>query len=87
MRNYQLAIEPLCRMCQSEGVTMAATVVDHIEPHRGDYKKFWFGKLQSLCAWHHDAYKQNMEKRGFICDIDVSGYPIDPHHPTNKASW
>jgi hypothetical protein len=57
----QLAAEPLCRMCQAEGVVTAATVADHIEPHRGDPEKFWNGALQSLCEWHHNRAKQREE--------------------------
>jgi hypothetical protein len=58
----QLAAEPLCRMCQAEGVVTAATVADHIEPHRGDPDQFWNGALQSLCAFHHNRDKQRAER-------------------------
>lgn len=43
-----------------------ATVADHIEPHRDDYAKFWFGALQSLCAACHDIKKQRQEARGVV---------------------
>ena len=32
---------PLCVECQSRGRTVAATVVDHKVPHRGDMTVFW----------------------------------------------
>jgi len=50
-----LSIHPLCRYCEAEGVTKAATVVDHITPHRGDRKLFWDqNNWQPLCKFHHD---------------------------------
>ncbi|WP_257572548.1 HNH endonuclease [Janthinobacterium sp. UMAB-56] len=39
-----------------------ASVVDHIEPHRGDQALFWNkANWQSLCATHHSADKQREE--------------------------
>lgn len=61
VRDEQLAREPLCRMCLGEGFTTAATVCDHVEPHRGDVDKFWSGPFQSLCKPHHDTAKQAEE--------------------------
>jgi 5-methylcytosine-specific restriction endonuclease McrA len=63
-RAHQLAIEPLCRMCLAEGRTEAATVADHITPHRGDPDLFWHSRLQSLCATCHSLFKQSQEKGG-----------------------
>ena len=46
---------PLCVSCQAEGKLTAATVVDHIVPHRGDTKLFWDeSNWQPLCKEHHD---------------------------------
>jgi hypothetical protein len=39
----------------------AATVCDHIEPHRGGPEKFWKGPFQSLCDYHHNRDKQRSE--------------------------
>lgn len=61
-RKVQLAKTPLCEMCPEHSKN-AATVADHIEPHNGDHAKFWFGKLQSLCAPCHDIRKQRAENR------------------------
>lgn len=57
---------PLCVHCQKEGRLTAATVVDHIIPHKGDYKLFWDVKnnWQSLCKRHHDI-KTVREDGGF----------------------
>lgn len=64
LRARQLAREPLCRMCLVDGRVTAATICDHVEPHRGDMMKFWAGPFQSLCAEHHNRVKQSMEKGG-----------------------
>lgn len=62
LRKDHLAQEPLCRMCLPK--VTAATVCDHIEPHRGDIAKFWAGPFQSLCTHHHSSDKQRIEKGG-----------------------
>lgn len=50
-----LAQHPLCVECQREGRVTAATVVDHIRPHRGDPVLFWDkSNWQPLCKYHHD---------------------------------
>jgi 5-methylcytosine-specific restriction endonuclease McrA len=81
----QLHAHPLCAMCLQRNLIVAASVADHIEPHRGDPIKFWFGELQSLCVDCHNRGKQQLETRGYTNDIDASGWPVDPNHPTNKA--
>ena len=54
-RAIYLRSNPLCVECLKVGIIKAATVVDHIEPHRGDYDKFWDkSNWQSLCKRHHD---------------------------------
>lgn len=56
---------PLCVMCGKAGRITEATVVDHIQPHRGDQKLFWSrSNWQSLCATHHSKDKQRLEKSG-----------------------
>ena len=56
-----------------------ATVVDHIEPHRGDLTAFWQGALQSLCGTCHSSTKQRLEAgKGIGCD--AGGNPLGPHH-------
>ncbi len=46
---------PLCVECMKANRTTAATVVDHVIPHRGDPKLFWDEKnWQPLCKPDHD---------------------------------
>ena len=61
-------------------------VADHIEPHKGDPDKFWFGALQTLCPDHHDRTKQAREARGYSAEVGADGWPVDPAHPHAKAS-
>jgi len=84
-RRAQLLREPLCAMCLAKALVVPAEVADHVIPHRGDPKLFWFGKLQSLCANHHNSAKKEMETRGYASDIGIDGYPIDPMHPANRV--
>ena len=49
-----LSEHPLCQDCERRGLLIAATVVDHIQPHRGDYAVFWDqDNWQPLCATCH----------------------------------
>jgi 5-methylcytosine-specific restriction protein A len=46
---------PLCVECLQGNMTVPATIVDHVIPHRGDYGLFWDrANWQSLCKFHHD---------------------------------
>ena len=56
---------PLCSMCNQLGVAKAATVVDHIIPHRDNHKLFWdTANWQALCKPCHDRHKQAQENSG-----------------------
>ena len=83
-RAQQLRDHPLCVLCLEQHRVTAATVADHITPHKGDYNLFWHGELQSLCAMHHNTSKKHIEDRGYHNAVDVNGAPIDPMHPANK---
>jgi 5-methylcytosine-specific restriction enzyme A len=50
-----LAEHPLCVLCEKEeGRAIAATIVDHIIPHKGDQELFWNeDNWQSVCVHHH----------------------------------
>jgi 5-methylcytosine-specific restriction protein A len=62
-RAAHLEANPLCVMCKARGVVTAATVVDHIRPHRGDMLIFWDrSNWQSLCKPCHDSEKQRIER-------------------------
>ncbi len=76
-RGYYLQAHPLCVYCQREEIICAASVVDHIKPHRlkeaidsGNQaaiktaqELFWDSKnnWQSLCQFHHNSTKQAEE--------------------------
>jgi 5-methylcytosine-specific restriction enzyme A len=81
-----LAKHPLCVMCRAEGRVTAATVVDHIVPHRGDSAIFWReGNHQALCAPHHNSHKQSEERRGYSTQVGLDGWPVDDRHPALKS--
>jgi 5-methylcytosine-specific restriction protein A len=66
-RDAFLSANPLCVECLKEGKgPMAANVVDHIIPHKGDHTLFWDqeNNWQALCKRHHDA-KTVREDGGF----------------------
>lgn len=74
---------PLCADHLRRGLVAAATVVDHIVPHRGDLSLFWDRKnWQSLCADCHDIHKQRAE-HGHVSGCDVGGVPLDAAHHWN----
>ena len=67
IRKQRLQADPLCVMCLAEGVTRAASVVDHVVPHKGERELFFsYANTQSLCETHHNRDKQRMEARGEI---------------------
>jgi len=46
---------PLCAECERQGKLTPATVVDHIQAHKGDKKLFWDRtNWQPLCKRCHD---------------------------------
>jgi hypothetical protein len=66
-RLAQLTAEPLCAICLKEGRVTAATVADHVTPHRGNADLFWNGPLQSLCdeaPWRCHSRVKQLEERG-----------------------
>jgi 5-methylcytosine-specific restriction endonuclease McrA len=55
---------PLCRGCEAIDRVMPAELIDHVEPHKGDPRKFWDqSRWQAACKWHHDQVKQSLERR------------------------
>lgn len=64
-RRRFLDANPLCVMCSKEHRVTAATVVDHIKPHKGNPELMWDqANWQSLCAPHHNSDKQSIDKGG-----------------------
>jgi 5-methylcytosine-specific restriction enzyme A len=61
LRARVLAASPLCVVCRATGRIVAATEVDHVQPHRGDPALFWnIANCQGLCWTCH----QNKTNRG-----------------------
>jgi 5-methylcytosine-specific restriction protein A len=85
LRKHQLREHPVCAFCLQRGQVVPAVVVDHIEPHKGDWNRFCLGKLQSLCEVCHNGRKREIELRGYCTDVGLDGYPLDPNHPFNRA--
>ena len=86
-RNF-LITHPLC-MCPLCGAgtirVRAASVVDHIRPHKGDRNLFWnVANWQALAKECHDGYKQRFERSGRVEGARLDGTPIDPAHPWNN---
>ncbi len=65
-RKMWLAEHPLCVACEKEGRVTGATVVDHIQRHKGDRAKFWDSESnwQSLCDPCHRVKTVNEVFRG-----------------------
>jgi 5-methylcytosine-specific restriction protein A len=62
-REDQLRNEPLCRRCDMQGRITAATVANHVKPHRGNWDLFINGKLESACKPCHDSVIQSEERK------------------------
>lgn len=78
-RRVFLLEHPLCRACERDGRIEAATVVDHIVPHRMDLSLFWDRKnWQPLCKRHHDE-KTVREDGGFGRPREGGSKVHDPH--------
>ena len=86
-RAAYLRDNPSCTLCAQAGRTTLATVVDHVDPHRGDLEIFWDStRWQALCQTCHSAAKQSAEKTGKpIRGCNVDGLPLDPKHPWNRS--
>jgi 5-methylcytosine-specific restriction endonuclease McrA len=74
-RVSQLKTFPLCKYCHAAGRITLATIADHVDPHKGDLKLFWYGPLQSLCKQCHDSRKQKEENKTYVVEIGLDGWP------------
>jgi len=73
-RKRFLLNHPLCANCQKAGQITAATVVDHIIPHKGDQRLFWDeSNWQVLCKRCHDRKTATSDGRW-------GSFPINPRH-------
>ncbi len=70
---------PLCLGCLAAWRRPEpTTVVDHVEPHRGDHAKFWdVSGWQPACDWHHDVVKQQLEHRFEAGKLTVADLRLD----------
>ena len=85
-RATYLRNHPLCKMHLDRGRIIPATVVDHIQPHRGNQKLFWdTANWQSLCAECHSRHKQRLEKSGTETGCNLAGIPTDRAHHWNQG--
>jgi 5-methylcytosine-specific restriction endonuclease McrA len=65
-RDQYLRLHPLCVYClERDGRPVAARIVDHKVPHRGDERLFWdVENWQALCKPCHDSVKAAEERGG-----------------------
>lgn len=90
---------PLCVECQKLGKITAASVIDHITPHKlfdaiesKDQQRiekarqlFWNpNNHQALCKPCHDSYKKTLELTGITKGCDANGIPLDVGHHWSK---
>lgn len=55
-RKAFLRSNPLCIACNRKGILKAATVVDHVIPHKGNTRLFWdHSNWQALCRSCHST--------------------------------
>lgn len=65
--------DPLCRYCDLAGEVVAATLVDHLYPHKGDRWLFWVKELWvSSCDDCHNGFKQRLERMGRMALDDLA---------------
>ena len=90
-RASYLQANPLCAECARYGCTEAATVVDHITPHKGNDVLFWDDRnWQALCARCHNrktARQPRSTETRFAAMLRRSGVaPMHPHARTHNAT-
>jgi 5-methylcytosine-specific restriction protein A len=73
IRTHQLAEHPLCARCLDDGRVVLATVVNHVDPHRGDWDKFISGPFESCCKPCHDSIVQREERAAARLERDRRG--------------
>jgi hypothetical protein len=74
-------------MCAAKGRAVPATIVDHVQPHKGDWNRFLTGKLQSLCAHCHESDKKFEELNGYQrITFGVDGWPINSSEEAERST-
>jgi len=85
-RAAYLCKHPMCAEHARRGEEVAASVVDHITPHRGDMSLFWdSANWQALCTNCHASWKQRLEASGRVLGADLTGMPTDPGHHWHQS--
>jgi 5-methylcytosine-specific restriction protein A len=92
LRLAQLHDRPLCERCEAKGFIIAATVVNHRKPHKGDPTLFAAPtNLESTCKPCHDGPIQSEEtsgkpndRVGYSVKVDAGGWPTDGRHRANR---
>lgn len=51
IRGVKLARDPLCQMCEADGLTVEAVLVHHVNENQLDSRD---ENLLSLCSYHHE---------------------------------
>lgn len=75
-RRAFLAANPLCVSCMAQGRVVAASVVDHIRPHRGNDELFWNPvNWQPLCKRCHD--RKTGHEQGGVFQISENSLPVE----------
>ena len=83
-RKIFLALNPLCVMCEKEGIIRPAVDVDHIKRHEGNQFAFWDeNNWQGLCKFHHQSVKARIERSGIEHGCDINGIPLSKDHHWN----
>ncbi|AYO80810.1 HNH endonuclease [Sphingobium yanoikuyae] len=74
----------MCERCDAKGLTVFATVVDHIQPLAlggSDEDE----NTRNLCDdCHRDVTAEQFGHRA-VGGCDADGLPIDPSHPWNRS--
>ncbi|TZG26495.1 hypothetical protein [Sphingomonas montanisoli] len=73
---------PLCAYCELEGRITAATLTDHLYPHRLFAGVFWLKHWWvSSCGPCHSGFKQALERRGKAAIDALADRLGRPRHP------
>lgn len=83
LRKSVLAGEPCCRHCVARGLTVTATDVDHWDNDSSNNDPL---NLVPLCHECHSRKTARDMGHRVCMGCDVSGLPLDPSHPWNKAA-
>lgn len=73
-----LALNPLCVASRANGLIVAADMVDHIVPHKGDMRLFWDrGNWQALSMDMHRRVKAVIEARWKAGQVGADDLRLD----------